>query len=103
MMVTEIRRKKGPARVNPRTSESGQAFEARAPICAGFLTPPFPKDGRIHLVDFPTEKIVIARPRVDLARANLTAETAGMLVGVLLPCRDVRQPAAGAAKIFGRP
>jgi hypothetical protein len=67
------------------------------------VTPPFPKDGRLRLIDFPIEEIIIARPRVDLGPANLTAETARMLVWMLLPCRGVRQPAIGTAKIFGRP
>src|SRR3954451_24961881 len=39
-------------------------------------TPPFAKHGRLHLVDFPIEKVVIARPRVDFCRANLTPEAA---------------------------
>jgi hypothetical protein len=69
----------------------------------GWSPPPFPKDGRLRLIDFPIEKIIIARPRVDLDPANLTAETARMFVGMLLPCRGVRQPAIGTAKIFGRP
>jgi hypothetical protein len=67
------------------------------------VTPPFPKDGRLRLIDFPIEEIVVARPRVDLDPANLTAETAGMLVWMLLPCRGVGQPAIGTVKIFGRP
>src|SRR5882724_486502 len=65
--------------------------------------PPFPKDGRVRLIDFPIEKIIIAGPRVDLGRANLAAETARMLAWMPLPCRDVRQPAIGAVKKFGRP
>ena len=65
--------------------------------------PPFPKGGRLRLIDFPIEKSVVARPRVDLDSANLTAETAGMLVWMLLPCRGVGQPAIWTAKIFGRP
>ena len=65
--------------------------------------PPFPKDGRLRLIDFPIEKFIIARPRVDLSPANLTAETARMLVWMLLPCRGVWEPAVGTAKIFGRP
>ena len=74
-----------------------------APGWAFWSPPPFPKDGRLRLIDFPIEKIVIAGPRVDFAPANLTAETAGMLVWMLLPCRGVREPAIGTAKIFGRP
>ena len=70
---------------------------------AGWSPPPFSKDGRLRLIDLPIEKIIIARPRVDLGPANLTAETAGMLVGMPLPCGGVRQPAIGTAKIFGRP
>jgi hypothetical protein len=66
-------------------------------------SPSFAKDGRFHLIDLPIEKVVIARPRVHPAPANVTAECAGMLVGMMLPCRGVRQPAVGAAKIFGRP
>jgi hypothetical protein len=66
-------------------------------------TPPSPKATRLHLVDFPTEKLVIARPGVDLGRADLTAETAGMLVWMPLLCRGVGQPAIGTAKVFGRP
>jgi hypothetical protein len=69
----------------------------------GWSPLPFPKDGRLRLIDFPIEKIIIARPRVYLGPANLTAETARMFVGMLLPCRGVRQPAIGTAKIFGRP
>src|SRR5712671_8205893 len=86
--VAACRRRRWPARC---------LWEAR------WSTPPFPKHGRPRLVDFPVEKIIIARPRVDLAPANLTAETARMLVWMLLPCRGVRQPAVGTAKIFGRP
>jgi hypothetical protein len=66
-------------------------------------TPPLPKDGCLRLIDFPIEEIIIARPRVDFGRANLTAETARMLVWMVLPCRGVRQPAIGTAKKFGRP
>lgn len=65
--------------------------------------PPFAKGGRIHFTDFPIKKVVIARPRVDLAPANLTTETARVLELVMLPCGDVRKPAIGAAKIFSRP
>jgi hypothetical protein len=65
--------------------------------------PPFPKHGRVRLIDFPIEKIIIAGPRVDLGPANLAAETARMLVWMPLPCRDVRQPAIGTVKKFGRP
>ena len=66
-------------------------------------SPPFPKDGRVRLIDLPIEKIIIARPRVDFGPANLTAEIAGMPVRMLLPGRDVRQPAIGTAEKFGRP
>ena len=55
------------------------------------------------MIDFPIEKFIIAGPRVDLGRANLTAEAAGMLVWMLLPCRGVRQSAVGAVEIFGLP
>jgi hypothetical protein len=55
------------------------------------------------LVDFPIEKIIIAGPGVDFGPANLAAETAGMLVWMLLPGRDVRQPAIGTAEKFGGP
>jgi hypothetical protein len=65
--------------------------------------PPLPKDRRLRLIDFPIKKFIIARPRVDLGRTNLTAETSRMLVWMFLPCRGVRQPAIGTAKIFGRP
>src|ERR1700690_2710085 len=65
--------------------------------------PPFPKDGRLRLIDFPIEELIIAGPSVDLDPANLTTETARMLVWMQLPCRGVRQPAIGTAKIFGRP
>ena len=65
--------------------------------------PPFPKDRRLRLIDFPIEKFIIAGPRVDLGRANLTLETAKMLIWMLLPCRSVRQPAIGTGKIFGHP
>jgi len=47
--------------------------------------PPFPKGGRTRLINFPIEKIVIARPRVDFAPANLAAESARMLVRMLFP------------------
>jgi hypothetical protein len=82
-------------------------FPARQP-CHSFRPsghpPPFPEGRRLHLIDFPIEKIIVARPRVDLAPTNHTAETARVLVGrMLLPCRGVRQPAIGTAKIFGRP
>lgn len=82
-------------------------FPARQP-CHSFRPsghpPPFPEGRRLHLIDFPIEKIMVARPRVDLAPANHTAETARVLVcWVLLPCRGVRQPAIGTVKIFGRP
>jgi hypothetical protein len=65
--------------------------------------PPFPKHGRLRLIDFPIEKFIIARPRVDLHPANFAAETTGVLVRMLLPSRGVRQPAIGTAKIFGGP
>jgi hypothetical protein len=67
------------------------------------IPPPFPEYGRVRLVDFPIEKIIIARPRMDFRPANLAAETARMLVWMLLLCCGVRQPAIGAAKKFGRP
>ena len=57
---------------------------------ACWFPPPFPKDRRLRLIDFPIEKIIIAGPRVDLGPANLAAETARMLVWMPLPCRDVR-------------
>jgi hypothetical protein len=65
--------------------------------------PPFPEDGGIHLIDFPVEKVVMARPRVDLAAAHFASEVAGMLVGVMLPRRRIGQSAIGTAKIFGGP
>jgi hypothetical protein len=65
--------------------------------------PSFAKAGRIHFIDFPIEKLVVAGPRMNLASANLTAETTRMLVWVVLPYGGVRQSAIGAAKIFGRP
>jgi hypothetical protein len=65
--------------------------------------PPFAETGRIRLVDLPIEKLVIAGPGMDLAPANLATEAAGMLVLVMFPRRGVRQPAMGAAKIFGCP
>ena len=45
----------------------------------------FPKPRDNRLIDFPIEKIIIARPRVDLDPANLTTETARVLV-----CNAVR-------------
>ena len=65
--------------------------------------PPFPKHGRLRVSDFPIEKLIIARPRVDLHSANLAAETTRVLVRMLLPSRGVTQPAIGTAKIFGGP
>jgi hypothetical protein len=55
------------------------------------------------MIDFPVEKIIIAGPDVDLGLANLTFETAGMPVGMLLPCRSVREPAIRTVKIFDGP
>jgi hypothetical protein len=55
----------------------------------GSSAPPFPKGGRTRLVDFPPEEIIIAGPRMDLGPANLTAETAGLLGEMPLPCRGV--------------
>jgi hypothetical protein len=66
-----------------------------------FVTPTFSR--RLRLIDFPIEKIIIARPRVDLAPANLTSEISRLLVCMLISCRGVRHPAIGTAKIFGRP
>jgi hypothetical protein len=88
---------------------AGQRYGAKglsataATRLAGVSAPPFAKDGRIDLIDIPIEKIVIAGPCVNLAAADLAAEAAGMLVGVMLTCRGVRQSAIGASKIFGRP
>ena len=65
--------------------------------------PPFPEDERVRLINFPIEKIIIAGPCMDLGPADLTVETARMLVWMLLSCRGVRQPAIGTAKKFGRP
>ena len=62
--------------------------------------PPFAEVGPLRLVDLPIEKIIIAGPRVDLAPANLAAETAGMPGWMLLPCRGVRQRAIRTAEIF---
>jgi len=91
--------------------KAGRRFEEKSsrfrnPLAgrgACWSRPPFPKHGRVRLIDFPIEKIIIAGPRVDLGPANLAAETARMLVWMPLPCRDVRQPAIGTAKKFGRP
>ena len=69
----------------------------------GWSRPPFSKDRRLRLVDFPVEKIIVARPCVNFDAANLAAEAAGMLGWMLLPRRGVRQPAVGTAKKFGRP
>jgi hypothetical protein len=55
------------------------------------------------VIDFPVEKIVIAGPGVDLGLANLTLETAGMPVCVLLPGRSVGQPAIRTVKILDGP
>jgi hypothetical protein len=76
---------------------------AKASLRRFWSLPPFSKHGRSGLIDFPIEKIVVARPRVDLGLANLTLETAKMLIWMLLPCRSVRQPAIGTGKIFGHP
>jgi hypothetical protein len=73
------------------------------PVGALSLPPPSPEGGRLRLIDFPIEKIIVARPRVDLAPANLTSEISGLLVCMLLSCRGVRHPAIGTAKIFDRP
>jgi hypothetical protein len=84
--------------------KAGQCSECRRnPLALIGYPPPFPKDGRIRLIDFPIEKIVIAGPRMDLDPANLADETAIMLVRMMFPCRGVRQPATGAAKIFDGP
>ena len=103
----------------PAKSSNGQVREdgTRSAICrrmnyaairsVGFskicIPPPFPEYGRVRLIDFPIKKIIIARPCMDFGPANLAAETARMLVGMLLLCRSVRQPAIGTAKKFGRP
>jgi hypothetical protein len=76
---------------------------AKASLRRFWSSPPFPKGGRSGLINFPIEKIIIARPHVDLGLANLTLETAKMLIWMLLPCRSVRQPAIGTGKIFGHP
>lgn len=73
------------------------------PLAGYSLPPPSPKGGRLRLINFPIEKIIIARPRVDLAPANLTSEISRLLVCMLISCRGVRHPAIGTAKIFGRP
>ena len=44
-----------------------------------------------------------ARPRVDLAHANLTFKPAGMIMLMLLLCRGVIHPAIRAGKILDRP
>jgi hypothetical protein len=84
-----------------------EAFSIRSGLTIGvenaWSAPPFPKHRRHRLIDFPLEKFIIARPRVDLHPANLAAETTGVLVWMLLPSRGVRQPAIGTAKIFGGP
>ena len=64
--------------------------------------PPLAEVGPLRLVDLPVEEIIIARPRVDFAPANLAVETAGMPGWMLLPCRGVRQRAIGTAEIFAR-
>src|SRR5216684_8999521 len=63
----------------------------------------FPKDRRLRLIDLPIEKVIKAGPGVDLGPANLTVETARMLVWMLFFCRRIIHPAVGAAEIFGRP
>ena len=63
----------------------------------------FPKDRRIRFFHLPIEQIIRARPRMDLASANLTVEAAGMLVRMLLSCRSVFHPAIGTGKKFGAP
>lgn len=65
-------------------------------------SPPLPEFRRLHLIDLPAEKIVIARPRMDFGGADLAAEAAGMLGGMLLPCRAVGQRATRTAEIFDR-
>src|SRR5271169_1064651 len=67
------------------------------------LSPPSPKGGRLRLIDFPIEKIIIASPGVDLASANLTSEVSRLLVCMLFSGRGVRHPAIGTAKIFDGP
>jgi hypothetical protein len=73
------------------------------PRAFGALSLLFPKDGRVRLIDLPTEEIIRARPCMDLDIADLTVETAGMLVWMRFLCRNVSQPAIGAVEIFGRP
>jgi hypothetical protein len=72
-------------------------------IHQGRLAPPFPKRGRLGVVDFPIEEIVITGPGVHLGLANLTLETARMPVGMLLPCRGVGQPAIRTVEKFDGP
>jgi hypothetical protein len=57
----------------------------RAALGTVVIAPPFPEGGRLYLIDLPIKKSIIAGPGVDLAAANLAAETAGMLVWMLLP------------------
>jgi hypothetical protein len=82
----------------PHVEQALSAVAASTTACQSL--PPFPKDGRLRLVDLPIEKIIIARPRVDFAPANFTVEAAGMPGRMLLPCRGVRQRAIGTAEIF---
>ena len=63
----------------------------------------FSKDGRVRFHDLPIEEIIRAGPCMDLATANLTVETARMLVWMLLLCRSVFHPAIGTVEKFGGP
>jgi hypothetical protein len=65
--------------------------------------PSFPEYGRLRLIDFPIEKVVIAGPGVNLDPTNLASKAAGMPGRMLLPGRGVGQTAIGAAEIFGGP
>ena len=61
------------------------------------------KDGRLRLDGFPIEEVVVTGPRVDLAIANITVETAGTLVLAFLSRRGVIHPATGAGEFFDCP
>jgi len=40
--------------------------------------PPFPEYGRLRLIDFPIEKVIVARPGVHFDAANFASEIAGV-------------------------
>jgi hypothetical protein len=87
-----------------RAADYAFGSNPRYGLCAlSWSAPPFAKDGRLCLFDFPAEEIMVAGPRVDLDPANLAAETALTLAWMRLPCCGVPQPAIGTAKILDRP